>query len=365
MPSAHIDIPQWKRPQKTSYELDWADLSVIDLSSFDKPGGKAALAEQLHEAVHKDGFFSVIGTGFTEEEVIRQYSIGQAFFAQPREAKNKPELNCDFAEGNYFGYRPCNEKRIKDTDVLDNVESINIPKFIPTYDNDPRCRQPFLRPFEEEIADFSRKAWDVARKILVLFALILELPEDFFVERHLYESPSEDHLRYMLYHPRSAADDKKVDNSWGRSHTDFGSLTLLWSQNVAGLQIRTLEGEWKYVKPVDNGIIVNVADTLSFWSAGYLRSTIHRVKRPPLDQQIDRLGLFYFVRPGDDADIVPAPSPLLQRLGLVKEDESQEKPVKGLEYVRGRVKNYHNHSNYGDRTGKTFKVGNLEVVDEP
>jgi hypothetical protein len=48
----------------------------------------------------------VIGTGFTEEEVIRQYSIGQAFFAQPREAKNKPELKCDFAVGNYFGYRP-------------------------------------------------------------------------------------------------------------------------------------------------------------------------------------------------------------------------------------------------------------------
>lgn len=103
----------------------------------------------------------------------------------------------------------------------------------------------------------------------------------------------------MLYHPRSAADDEKVENMWSRAHTDFGSLTVLWSQNVAGLQIRTFGGEWKYVKPIDNGLVCNVGDTLQFWSAGYFKSTIHRVVRPPPDQAGGkRLGLFYFSRPG-------------------------------------------------------------------
>lgn len=51
-------------------------------------------------------------------------------------------------------------------------------------------------------------------------------------------------------------------------HTDFGSLTLLFSQHVAGLQIRTPEGEWKYVKPVSGGITCNAADTLSFLTNG-------------------------------------------------------------------------------------------------
>lgn len=50
--------------------------------------------------------------------------------------------------------------------------------------------------------------------------------------------------------------------------TDFGSLTLLFSQHVAGLQIRTPEGEWKYVKPVPGGITCNAADTLSFITKG-------------------------------------------------------------------------------------------------
>lgn len=249
------------------------------------------------------------------------------------------------------------------TDILDNVESVNIPKFIPANQTEPF--HPFLRQFAAEIEDFSRHSLALASKIFELFSIILELPKDYFSKQHLYDDQSEDHLRYMIYHPRSAEDDAKVSNTWSRAHTDFGSLTLLWSQHVAGLQLKAPAGDWKYVPPVDDGIICNVGDTLDFWSAGYLKSTIHRVQRPPEDQvRQDRLGLFYFVRPGNEVDIKPAPSPLLKRLGLIKEDSEGEKPVRGLEYVRERVKNYHDHGDYADMKGKKFKVGNLEIEDE-
>jgi isopenicillin N synthase-like dioxygenase len=170
----------------------------------------------------------------------------------------------------------------------------------------------------------------------------------------------------MQYHPRPLADDLKIEKTWSRAHTDFGSLTLLWSQDVAGLQIKTKSGQWLYVPPVDNGIVCNVGDTLDFWSAGYLKSTVHRVIRPPEDQANQfRQGLFYFVRPGNHVDIKPAPSPLLQRLGLVKGDElNNTPPVTGLEYVRERVKNYHDRADYANMKGKTFKVGNIEIEDE-
>jgi len=249
------------------------------------------------------------------------------------------------------------------THVLDNVESLNIPKFIPSNAHEPF--PPFLHQFRPEIASFSQRTLELASKLFTLFSLILELPEDYFSKQHLYSEPSEDHLRYMIYHPRSAEDDAQVQNTWSRAHTDFGSLTLLWSQNVAGLQLKTPQGEWKYVPPVDNGIICNVGDTLDFWSAGYLKSTRHRVVRPPKDQaHIHRLGVFYFTRPANDSDIKPAPSPLLKRLGLIGEDAENAKPVKGLEYVRERVKNYHDHADYADMKGKKFRVGNLEIEDE-
>ena len=55
--------------------------------------------------VHKTGFFSVTGTGFTQEEVERQYDIGQSYFNLPLEEKGDPKYRCDFTQGNYFGYR--------------------------------------------------------------------------------------------------------------------------------------------------------------------------------------------------------------------------------------------------------------------
>ncbi|KAJ4304779.1 hypothetical protein N0V90_000307 [Kalmusia sp. IMI 367209] len=364
MPSAvPLPLPKWERPTKTHEKLDWAEIKVIDLSRFDEPGEKQRLAEDLRDAVHKTGFFSITGTGLTQQEIERQYDIGQAYFELPLEVKGDPKYRCDFTKGNYFGYRAANEKKIMGTDVLDNVESVNIPKFISENVNEPF--QPFLQQFRSDIEDFSRRSLEIAAKVFILFSIILELPEDYFSKQHLYTNPSEDHLRYMIYRPRSQEDDAKVQNTWSRAHTDFGSLTLLWSQDVAGLQLKTPAGEWKYVPPVDNGIICNVGDTLDFWSAGYLKSTIHRVVRPPSDQvHIHRLGLFYFVRPGNEVDIKPAPSPLLKRLGLVGEDAESAKPVRGLEYVRERVKNYHNHNDYADMKGKKFKVGNLEIEDE-
>ncbi|KAI4930083.1 hypothetical protein J4E85_004707 [Alternaria conjuncta] len=367
MPSATLrqppSIPKWGRPKQTTKKLDWAEIKVIDLSTYDEPNGKQKLAEELRDAVHHTGFFSVTGTGLTQEEIERQYDIGQAYFDLPLEEKGDPKYRCDFAKGNYFGYRAANEKKIMGTAVLDNVESLNIPKFIPSNSHEPFPH--FLHPFRPEIESFSRRSLDIASKIFTLFSLILELPETYFSDQHRYDDASEDHLRYMIYHPRPAADDAKVQNTWSRAHTDFGSLTLLWSQDVAGLQLKTPAGEWKYVPPVPNGIICNVGDTLSFWSAGYFKSTIHRVIRPPEDQaHIHRLGLFYFVRPGNEVDVKPVASPLLRRLGLVDEHSEERKPVRGLEYVRERVKDYHDHGDFADKKGQKFKVGNLEIEDE-
>ena len=55
--------------------------------------------------VHHTGFFSGIGTGFTQDEVDRQYDIGQSYLNLQDEVKGDPKYRCDFANGNYFGYR--------------------------------------------------------------------------------------------------------------------------------------------------------------------------------------------------------------------------------------------------------------------
>jgi isopenicillin N synthase-like dioxygenase len=61
---------------------------------------------------------------------------------------------------------------------------------------------------------------------------------------------------------------------------------------------------------------------MSTLTNGYVKSSVHAVSRPFPDQQgLIRYSLLYFLRPVDDAKIVPLPSPVLKRLGYVKEED--------------------------------------------
>ncbi|KUJ17670.1 gibberellin 2-oxidase [Mollisia scopiformis] len=353
-------VKPWSRPAPTKEDLDWAPLVKIDLSHFDEPGGKQELARQLYDAVTNVGFWVVINTGLDDERVLRQFSIGNTFFKEPLEEKRKAP--CNFAEGEYFGYRE-NSRWVGDTGVKENIEMLNIPKAIPAYAKEPK--HAITTQNYDEIASFHRDVWEkVARKLFVLIAIILELPENYLADAHAYDEESDDHLRYMIYNVRTQDEWDRAQAYSKGGHTDFGSLTLLLSQHVAGLQIRTPEGNWKYVKPVEGGITCNAADTLTFLTKGFVKSTVHRVVTPPKDQiNIPRLGLLYFSRPGANTPMRPVPSPLLDRLGLLtEEDKDPDRPaVSGTEYVRARVKDVHHKTVLDKREGTSFEFQGLKV----
>ncbi|KAL1599403.1 hypothetical protein SLS59_006421 [Nothophoma quercina] len=336
-------VKPWSRPEETKEDLEWAPLTTIDLSRFDEPGGKQELAKQLYDAITRVGFWVVTGTGLDDERVLRQFSIGNTFFKEPLEEKRR--FPCNFAEG-----------------VKENIEMLNIHKDIPAWKDVGKHQ--VVEENWKEIRDFHRDVWEVARKLFVLIAIILELPENYLADAHAYDERSDDHLRYMIYNVRTQEEWDKAQAYSKGGHTDFGSLTLLFSQHVAGLQIKTPEGQWKYVKPVSGGITCNAADTLTFLTNGFIKSTIHRVVTPPKDQlNIPRLGLLYFSRPGDHTPMRTVPSPLLDRLGLIKEeDKDLSRPVpSGTEYVRARVKDVHHKKVLDKREGTSFQYKGLEV----
>lgn len=114
-------VKPWSRPQETKEELEWAPLTTIDLSLFDEPGGKQKLAGQLYDAITKVGFWVVTNTGIDDERVLKQFSIGNTFFKEGLEEKRR--FPCNFAEGEYFGYRE-NSRWIGDTGVKENIEMV-------------------------------------------------------------------------------------------------------------------------------------------------------------------------------------------------------------------------------------------------
>ncbi|KAL1608424.1 hypothetical protein SLS60_003366 [Paraconiothyrium brasiliense] len=333
--TARADPPvlTYNQVPETQFELQWADLATLDLSLFDTPGGKEKLAKQLFQAIDKIGFFYITNFGLSQEAVDRQFAIGKELFNLP--ASEKLKYRADLENGGYNGYKPLGLREVR-PGIQDNTEIYNIPKFIPELE---RSHPDIVNAHSEEIEQFARHINDdVVGKLLVLLAIVLELPEDFFLEKHRYDEKSDCHLRYMKYHKRTAEENETLGNVWVKGHTDFGSLTLLFRQPVAALQVRTPEGEWRYVKPYPGSITVNLADSLEFLTNGFLKSSIHRVVAPPPDQaDIDRLGVLYFVRPEDSVVLNPIQSPVLEKLGYTKTQDESAVGVTAGEWVKARV----------------------------
>lgn len=313
--------------------VDWADLVTLDLSSFDTPGGKEKLASQLSQAINEIGFFYITDFGLSQEEVDEQFAIGKSFFNLHTE--KKLQYRADLENGGYNGYKPEGIREIA-PGIFDNTEIYNIPKTIPTYN---RPHPQVILDAWPKIDTFSKHIHNsVVHKLLILIAIILELPEDHFLKTHRYTANSDCHLRYMKYNRRPASTNDALSGVWVKGHTDFGSLTLLFRQPVAALQVYTPANEWKYVKPHPGSITVNIADSLSFLTNGFLKSSIHRVVAPPPDQaHIDRLGVLYFVRPEDDLELRPVDSPVMKRMGYTEIGEGEG--LTAGEWVKARVKN--------------------------
>lgn len=326
------NLSPYVHPPETKEDLPWAELVTLDLEDYERPGGKERLAKQLEHAVHHVGFFYVKNFGLSQDQVDRQFTLAKHFFALDPEEKAKHEV--DYANADYNGWRRAG--RNKNGATKDTVEMFNIPKF--TKDFVGKYTQPdLLRAHLPEIEVFARALHsNVVLPLLRLFAIVLKLPdEDYLVRQHTYEEKSEDHFRYMIYRKRTPEEHAASGFAHSPGHTDLGTVTLLFRQPIAGLQILGEDGKWTYVSAQPGTITVNLADTISHITGGWLKSSIHRVVAPPQDQWgYDRTGLLYFARPHNNVILEPiVDSPVLKEAGV---KSRFEKPVTMEEWVKAK-----------------------------
>jgi isopenicillin N synthase-like dioxygenase len=179
----------------------------------------------------------------------------------------------------------------------------------------------------------------------------LELPIGTFADLHRITEMSGDHVRFNKQAP-GKFDEVRAKQG---EHTDFGSLTILFNW-MGGLQIRMpTTDEWVYVPPVPGSAVVNLGDALVKFTAGILRSNVHRVvpAAPPQDK-LDRHSLVFFSRPEDAV--------VLRRLkgGLIDaqpEAQKQEPEMTSEEWILRR--------SVGDLKGVYTHKGGLELRHFP
>ncbi|KAI4737843.1 Clavaminate synthase-like protein [Aureobasidium sp. EXF-12298] len=222
------------------------------------------------------------------------FRVGKKVFDLPVEEKVKYDLK---DQGSYFGYKGYGQGVIDAQGTKDRNEFYNVSKDDVLGLSEPLPAPGLLSPHRGLLKSFMQQSHALVNLLLSLLNDQLDLPYDQLPSLHRLASVSGDQVRWV-HAPPQPTDDRKT--ALGQ-HTDFGSVTILFNR-LGGLQVLPPNSnEWSYVKPLRGHAVINLGDAMVKFSAGILRSNIHRVVNPPGQQENHtRMSLVYFARPADD-----------------------------------------------------------------
>jgi isopenicillin N synthase-like dioxygenase len=289
---------------------------TVDLAPYVDPDGDAdarrRTAAALDEACRTVGFVQVVGHGVPDNVVDGLASAIDDVFALPMPEKKalvvtppeSPSLRSPLA-GTNRGYSPPRSESVsrslgveQATRMNDFFEAFNVGTAAdgPTTGGDGN-RWPDVEGVRERVEAWFAEAQRVARTLTRAFADALDLAPDTFTR--LAHDPVEV-LRmnnYALEEQELPAD---ADLTGMGEHTDYGIVTVLWADQVAGLQVLGPDdGVWHDVLPADGALLVNLGDLTARLTGDRWLSTLHRVK-PPIEQgRIRRRRSAAFFHDGD------------------------------------------------------------------
>jgi len=291
---------------------------VIDITAYREPGADAGqrqrVARAVDEAARTIGFMQVAGHG-VEPSVLTDFTAAaDAFFALPAEVK--AGYRCP--PGINRGYTPPKSESLANSlgvaTAADLFEAINVgteAAGFPGLDLPADVYAANVWPAEVPAFRAAVSAWfaaagAVARTMVTIFSDSLGLSPGYLDQ---FTGHSIDVLRMNNYRLPPAGTQLEPDQVGMGAHTDYGIVTVLWADQVPGLEIIGSDHAWHPVLPADGALLVNLGDGLARWTNDRWISTLHRVAAPRLNGVlVPRRSAAYFHDGNVDAVIAPLPS---------------------------------------------------------
>ena len=316
---------------------------VFDLAAFQHSDdvGKRQMGREVDLICRASGFLAVQNHGIPDEVISGVWQAAHDFFDLAPEAKETVRAPYPGYPYGYLG--PGAEALAKSKGVdtpPDLKESFNggplaIPPGLTDQEALSFCYAETIWPdapktFRPAWEAYYRAVTDLAARIMKVFAVALELPEDYF-QSTIGQPISA--LRALNY-PELSAPPPEGQLRAG-AHTDYGSLTILLPQpGSKGLEIMTPEGSWREVPPVDGAFVINIGDLMARWTNDRWVSTLHRVVNvsPEEGGLARRQSLAFFHQPDWFANIETLPS------CLAPGETPKYEPVLSGPYLMGKFK---------------------------
>jgi isopenicillin N synthase-like dioxygenase len=308
--------------------MSQSELPIIDLGAAiqGQDAERRRAAEEIRRACSDVGFFYIVNHGTPQATIDAAAQSMWGFFHLPLEAKRKVAV-----DSRHRGWHEIGGALMYGADRPDYKEFFGIGLELSASDKDVLAGQPLRGPnnwpdFAPQVRqDFYRYYQEVGvcgARLMRLVAVSLGLDEHFFAPR--YVKPMQ--RTQAVYYPPQPPD-LGPDQYGVAPHTDYGCITLLWQDEVGGLEVRRRDGEWIAAPPVAGSFVVNVGDLLARWSNDRFASTPHRVVNR---SGVERLSIATFYDPSYDAAVDPVDLGLGGAAALYP-------PVAAGDYILGRI----------------------------
>jgi isopenicillin N synthase-like dioxygenase len=295
---------------------------IIDISGYftGDAAAKRAIAAKIDAACRSIGFLVISGHNVPEELQTHIDRVTRSLFARPIEEKrlyrtSDPAIYRGFYEigTNAVAYSLDDHEAAPDYCERFSINKVEFDQNDPYYASE-KGQQVFapniwpigIEGFEAAWTDYYREMEKLALALMRLFALGLNLDENWFddkIDKHMTNMSAN-------WYP-----DQKIPPKPGQlragAHTDYGSLTILKTENKpGGLEVRKADGTWAPVPIIPGTFIVNIGDLMAQWTNDQWVSTMHRVVNPPRDKATgtERLSIVFFHQPNYDAVVECLPS---------------------------------------------------------
>ncbi|XP_069138904.1 uncharacterized protein [Argopecten irradians] len=251
-----------------AYGLDVASDDDVDLDTL-RP-----LAEELYNALRDFGFCHMKNHGIKQSLIDQMHAANRTFFEKPMDYKNtylRPH------DGQLHGWVPFETETISAARSVDNKEGFS---YMPS---DTIEIWPDVEHFESSVKEVYTKSHKLSLRILDLMSIGLKLDDKHYLRKchQLISKKGNITLMRNNYYPPIPTD-REINPIQARigEHSDYGSLTLLYQDNVGGLEIQTLDGEYAPVTPIPDTVLINIGDLMQRWTSDQLKATKHRVLIP-------------------------------------------------------------------------------------
>lgn len=256
-----------------------AGIPIIDLTAF-RGGDPTSAVPAVRAACERVGFFQVVGHGIDPdafagvvESMSELVSLPDADLRALASPTGHPfrgvTIRRDAAGGLNSVRMQVNRFENPEDAVANGVAARYADYFHPNVWPE---QIPDLRPRWQACLTATRSA---GRMIMSLFALALDLPQDYFDAALELDVTAMGANWYPPQKTLSTPDEPRVILP---AHEDSGVLTILFQTgDYTGLQLRTTAGTWIDVPVVPGSLVINIGDLMARWTNGRWRSTTHRV----------------------------------------------------------------------------------------